>query len=549
MANIFKNHILVSMDSSTILAGAKQVEQKLLKQIKKEKIDQSVKVVETGSLGLSDQGVVLVIYPEGVYYVNVTEADIEEIVQKHLIEGEIVNRLLMGTTPEFTTVRYAREEFNIEEQPRIVLKNCGIINPESIEEYIAMNGYSALGRAITELKPEAVIEELKKSSLRGRGGAGFPTWIKWKAVREEKGPQKYIVCNADEGEPGTFKDRLILEGDPHRIIESMTIAGYTSNATKGFIYIRGEYDLSISRMETAIKQAYEYGLLGKNIFESDFSFDLEVKKGAGSYVCGEETALLESIEGKRANPRHKPPFPTEKGLWQKPTIINNVETLANIPDILINGGNWFKSFGTEQSAGTKVYTILGQLAYPGLIEVEMGTTLREIIYKYGGGVKDGKKLKAVLVGGAAGAFVDESGLDVPLAYETLGVYDAVLGSGAILVMDESACIVDMLACTMRFFRHESCGQCSPCRIGYQQLVRFAEKIAAGKATMEDLDTMKDLAKFMRGSAICALGQSAYLSVSTVLRYFKKELEAHILEKKCPAGVCKITSAKKEMVRG
>ena len=542
---IVNNHILVSIDSSTILAGAKEVTKALTKRIKKAKLTDAVKVVETGSLGLSDKGVVLVIYPEGVHYVNVTVEDVEDIIEKHIKKGEIINRLLLKSEPEVQVVRYAREEFNVEKQPRIVLKNCGIIDPESIEEYIAMGGYNALGRVLTGMQPQEVIDELKKSTLRGRGGAGFPIWIKWNAVKEEKASQKYIVCNADEGEPGTFKDRLIMEGDPHKILEAMTIAGFTTGATKGFIYIRGEYELSISRMENAINQAKEFNLLGDNIFETDFCFDVEVKKGAGSYVCGEETALLESIEGKRANPRHKPPFPTEKGLWQKPTVINNVETLANVPDIIIKGGNWFKGYGTEKSAGTKVYTILGQLAYPGLIEVEMGTTLREIIYKYGGGLKDGKELKAVLVGGAAGAFVDETGLDVPLAYETLGPYDAVLGSGAILVMDDSACIVDMLCSTMHFFQHESCGQCSPCRNGYQQLVKFADSIAKGEAELEDLEKMKDLSKFMRGSAICALGQSAYLSISSIMKYFSKEFETHIVDGKCPAGICKIT----ERVRG
>lgn len=534
---IYNKHILLSIDSSTLIAGARHVEKALVKALKKENLSDKVKLIETGSLGLSDKGVVLVVYPEGVHYVNVTEKDVEEIVQKHLKEGEIVDRLLLEREPEVSTVRYAQEEFQLEKQARIVLKNCGIINPEDIDEYIALNGYSALGRVLTEMKPKDIIDEMKKSQLRGRGGAGFPLWFKWDAVRKESAQPKFIVCNADEGEPGTFKDRLILEGDPHRIIESMVIAGYTTGAERGYIYIRGEYELSIARMERAIKKAYEYNLLGKNIFETNYSFDIEVKKGAGSYVCGEETALLESLEGKRATPRHKPPFPTEKGLWQKPTVINNVETLANVPDIILNGGNWFRGYGTEQSAGTKVYTILGHLTYPGLIEVEMGTTLREIIYKYGGGIGTGRKFKAVLIGGAAGAFIDESALDIRLSYEDLGEYDAVLGSGAILVMDESACMIDILGSTMRFFQHESCGQCSPCRIGYQQLTQYVTRISEGRGTDKDLDDMLELASFMNGSAICALGQSAYLSISSMLKYFKKEFEEHAIDKECKAGIC------------
>ena len=546
---IYNKHVLISIDSSTLLAGARQVEKTLEKTLKKEKLTDSVKLIETGSLGLSDKGVVLVVYPEGVHYVNVTEKDVEEIVQKHFKEGEIVDRLLLEREPEVSTVRYAQEEFQLEKQARIVLKNCGIINPEDIEEYIAVNGYSALGRALTDMKPVDIIAEMKKSQLRGRGGAGFPLWFKWDAVRKEKTTPKYIVCNADEGEPGTFKDRLILEGDPHRIIEAMVIAGYVTGAERGYIYIRGEYDLSISRMERAIKKAYEYNLLGKNIFETDYCFDLEVKKGAGSYVCGEETALLESLEGKRATPRHKPPFPTEKGLWQKPTVINNVETLANVPDIILNGGNWFKGYGTDQSTGTKVYTILGHLTYPGLIEVEMGTTLREIIYKYGGGISTGKKFKATLIGGAAGAFLDETALDIRLSYEDLGEYDAVLGSGAIMVMDESACMIDILGSTMRFFQHESCGQCSPCRVGYQQLTQYVARISEGVGTKSDLDDMIELASFMKGSAICALGQSAYLAVSSILKYFGKEFEEHAVDKVCSAGICPMSKVKEKIQVG
>ncbi len=547
---IYNKHVLISIDSSTLLAGARQVEKKLVETLKKEKLSESIKVIETGSLGLSDQGVVLVVYPEGVHYVHVTEKDVEEIVRKHLKEGEIVDRLLLEREPEVSTVSYTEDEFELEKQARIVLKNCGIINPEDIDEYIALEGYSALGRVLADMKPQDVIGEMKKSELRGRGGAGFPLWFKWNAVKNEPETPKYIVCNADEGEPGTFKDRLILEGDPHRIIEAMIIAGYVTGSHHGYIYIRGEYELSINRMERAISQAYKYNLLGENIFESDFSFDLQVKKGAGSYVCGEETALLESLEGKRATPRHKPPFPTEKGLWWKPTIINNVETLANVPDIILNGGNWFRGYGTEQSAGTKVYTILGHLTYPGLIEVEMGTTLRDIIYKYGGGISTGRQFKAALIGGAAGAFLDETALDIRLSYEDLGEYDAVLGSGAILVMDESACMIDILGSTMRFFQHESCGQCSPCRVGYQQLTLYVDKIAQGKGEMKDLDDMLELASFMNGSAICALGQSAYLSVSSILRYFRKEFEEHITDKKCKAGICSMSeNTEKIAMRG
>jgi NADH-quinone oxidoreductase subunit F len=534
--SIVRSHVLISIDANTLLAGAKAVEEALINELRRRGIDKEVGVIETGPLGIIGKGVVMVVYPEGVYYGNVKLEDIPELVEEHFIKGRPLKRLMIEsiTTPSVVV----KEEVGLtKRQVRIVLKNSGVINPESIEEYIASDGFDGLTKAIFEMKPEDVIKIVKDSGLRGRGGAGFPTGLKWEFTYKIPSDEKYVICNADEGEPGTFKDRLILEGDPYRIVEAMTIAGYAVGAKKGYIYIRGEYKLSIDRMQKAIQTAKEYGLLGDNILGSNFSFDVEVRKGAGAYICGEETALIESLEGKRGVPRIKPPYPVSQGLRNKPTVVNNVETLANIPDIVRNGAEWFRQFGTEKCPGTKVYTILGDVINAGLIEVEMGTPLREIIFQYGGGIKDGKKFKCALVGGAAGAFLGEEMLDVKMDFENLKEYKAVLGSGAILVMNESACIVDMLKSILRFFEHESCGRCTPCRVGTKRLVEIINRFANLEGSEEDIDEMVNISLVMKDTSFCPLGQSVHLPVVSAIRYFKDEFINHFKEKYCVANRC------------
>ena len=534
--SIVRSHVLISIDANTLLAGAKAVEEALINELRRRGIDKEVGVIETGPLGIIGKGVVMVVYPEGVYYGNVKPEDIPELVEEHFIKGRPLKRLMIEsiTTPSVVV----KEEVGLtKRQVRIVLKNSGVINPESIEEYIASDGFDGLTKAIFEMKPEDVIKIVKDSGLRGRGGAGFPTGLKWEFTYKILSEEKYVICNADEGEPGTFKDRLILEGDPYRIVEAMTIAGYAVGAKKGYIYIRGEYKLSIDRMQKAIQTAKEYGLLGDNILGSNFSFDIEVRKGAGAYICGEETALIESLEGKRGVPRIKPPYPVSQGLRNKPTVVNNVETLANIPDIVRNGAEWFRQFGTEKCPGTKVYTILGDVINAGLIEVEMGTPLREIIFQYGGGIKDGKKFKCALVGGAAGAFLGEEMLDVKMDFENLKEYKAVLGSGAILVMNESACIVDMLKSILRFFEHESCGRCTPCRVGTKRLVEIINRFANLEGSEEDIDEMVNISLVMKDTSFCPLGQSVHLPVVSAIRYFKDEFINHFKEKYCVANRC------------
>jgi NADH:ubiquinone oxidoreductase subunit F (NADH-binding)/(2Fe-2S) ferredoxin len=514
-----RSHVLIGIDEASLLAGAKEVEEELIKAIAEQGLSEEIRVVETGNLGVVGHGVLIVVYPEGVTYADVTVDDVSEIVTEHLLKGRPVKRLQIS-------LRLAKEGAGARtgltrEQPRIVLQNCGVIDPESLEEGIAGGAYQGLEKLLTEgISPQGVIDEVTQSGLRGRGGAGFPTGKKWSFTAP--GKEKYLVCNADEGEPGTFKDRLILEGDPHRLIEGMILAGYAIGATKGYVYIRGEYTLSIRRMAKAIEQARDETFLGESILGSDISFDIEIKKGAGAYVCGEETALIESIEGKRGFPRLKPPYPGAVGLWGKPTVVNNVETLANIPSIIFNGAEWFRSFGTKTCPGTKVYAILGHAATPGLIEVEMGTSLREIVYDYGGGVRDGKRFKAALIGGAAGAFVDEAGLDVAMDFDSLAEYAAVLGSGAILVLDEDASIVELMEGILHFFAHESCGQCAPCRIGTDRLVAILERIRAREGSEADLDLLLNVAETMRETSLCPLGQSPIIPIESALRGFKEE---------------------------
>ncbi len=524
--NLVRNHVLISIDAGTIMAGARAVEKALVDEIDKQGLSGEIAVLETGSIGAIGQGVVIVVYPEGLYYANVTPQDAHELVEEHLLKGRPVKRLMMTEMPKQQVISKEKTGL-LKEQPRIVLRNSGIIDPENIEEYIAEGGYEAIERAFTKFKPAGVIQEMKDSGLMGRGGAAFTTGMKWDFASKAPGDVKYIICNADEGEPGTFKDRLILEGDPHKLIEGMMIAGYAVGATKGFVYIRGEYALSIERLEKAIAQARQYSLLGDNILESGFSFDIEVMKGAGAYVCGEETALIESLEGKRGHPRNKPPYPVMEGLWGKPTVVNNVETLANVTEIIRNGADWFRGYGTDKCPGTKVYTIIGNVATPGLIEAEMGTTLRDIIYEYGGGIKDGKKFKGALVGGAAGAFLGPEMLDVQMDFVNLREYAAVLGSGAILVMDESADMLGMLRSVLHFFKHESCGHCVPCRLGTAQLAKIIDRVADGKGKNGDIEKLVKISEVMRDTSFCPLGQSPILPISSSLKYFKDEIFSHV----------------------
>lgn len=517
-----RSQVLIEIEEDSLLAGAREVEQAFSAAIKEQGLDQEVRVAETGNLGIIGRGVVVVIYPEGTTYVGVTVEDVPEIVSEHLMKGHPVKRLQVCLPP--CGDREKKGLGLTREQPRIVLKNCGIIDPENLEEAIAVGAYQAVERVLTEgISPAGVIDEVSRSGLRGRGGAGFPTGKKWSFTAP--GDEKYLVCNADEGEPGTCKDRLILEGDPHRLIEGMILAGYAIGARQGYIYIRGEYTLAIDRMTRAIEQARSNDLLGEHILGSDMSFDIEIKKGAGAYVCGEETALIESIEGKRGYPRLKPPYPGQVGLRGKPTVVNNVETLANVAPIIINGADWFRSFGTKTCPGTKVYIILGHAANPGLIEVEMGTPLREIIYGYGGGLRDGKRFKAALIGGAAGAFVDKAGLDVAMDFDSLRDYSAVLGSGAILVLSEDTSIVELLQGILHFFAHESCGQCATCRSGTGRLVDILERFCVGSGSEQDLDLLLRVAKLMRDASFCPLGQSPVIPIESAVRAFKQEFLA------------------------
>jgi NADH-quinone oxidoreductase subunit F len=514
-----RGHVLIGVNEEALLAGAREVEGALRNALEEVGLHEEIDVIETGDLGVTGRGVVLSVYPDGVLYADVRVEDVAEIVSEHLLKGRAVERLRLPATPTTPTGLTGK-------QPRIVLENCGVIDPESLEEAVAVGAYEAMAQVIEKgMTPAAVIEEVKRSGLRGRGGAGFPTGLKWSFTAA--GEDKYIVCNADEGEPGTFKDRLILEGDPHRLIEGMMLAGHAVGASKGYVYIRGEYHLSIRRMETAIGAARDAGLLGEGIFGSDFSFDIEIKKGAGAYVCGEETSLIESIEGKRGYPRLKPPYPGAVGLWSKPTVVNNVETLANVPPILRHGAAWFRGYGTETCPGTKVYTILGQIAHPGLIEAEMGTTLRTIIESYGGGVEDGKAFKGALIGGAAGAFVCPDCLDRPMDFDGLRELSAVLGSGAILVLGEDASIVEMLDGILAFFRHESCGQCAPCRAGTRALSTIMRAIRSGEGRPGDLERMVAIAETMQAASLCPLGQSVILPIESALQHFRPEFEARL----------------------
>lgn len=528
--SIYRTHILVPVDEGTVQAGVFEVKRRLEKELLEKGLAEEVKVVETGTVGVLGKGVMLAVYPDRVYYTDLRPADVALIVEEHLLKGRVPSSLRHGSVDVQGGAAPSKPGLT-RSQKRVVLDKAWKMAPDDIREVLANGGYAGLERMVGErMSPEAVIAQVKKSGLRGRGGAGFPTGLKWELTRAAAGAQKYVICNADEGEPGTFKDRLILEGDPHRLVEAMAIAGYAIGATKGYVYVRGEYRLSIERMQKAIEQAREYGLLGSDVLESGFAFDLEIKKGAGAYVCGDETALLESLEGKRGNPRVKPPYPVTNGLWQLPTAVNNVETLANVPAILSRGADWFRSMGTETCSGTKVFTILGRVEHPGLIEVEMGTPLREIIFSYGGGVSAGKRFKAALLGGASGVFLPEGLLDVRMDFEGLKQNKAVLGSGAVLVMDEDTSIVDMLFSVLKFFAHESCGRCAPCRIGTKQLLNLAWKLRAGKGKGNDVETMLRLAEVMQATALCPLGQSVIMPVKSAIENFRDEFDARVAKK-------------------
>ena len=541
---MIRAQVLICGGTGCTSSGSKAIQQAFTEQIDIAGLADEVKLVQTGCFGLCALGPVVIIYPDGTFYSRVTAEDVPEIVSEHLLKGRIVERLVYADTGDQTVENVADVSLSdtafYKAQHRVALRNCGVINPENIDEYIAMDGYQALGKVLTEMTPEEVIDVVLKSGLRGRGGAGFPTGRKWSMARTlvSDADQKYVCCNADEGDPGAFMDRSVLEGDPHAVLEAMAIAGYAIGANQGFIYVRAEYPIAVSRLKIAIQQAHEYGLLGKNIFGTGFDFDIELRLGAGAFVCGEETALMTSIEGKRGEPRPRPPFPAVKGLFGKPTILNNVETYANIPQIILKGADWFASMGTEKSKGTKVFALGGKIKHTGLVEVPMGTTLRQIVEEIGGGIPNGKKFKAAQTGGPSGGCIPAEHLDVPIDYDNLIAIGSMMGSGGLIVMDEDNCMVDIAKFFLEFTVDESCGKCTPCRVGTKRLLEMLTKITEGKGTMEDLDRMEELCYYIKNNALCGLGQTAPNPVLSTLRYFRDEYVAHIVDKKCPAGVCK-----------
>jgi len=509
-------------------------------EIKKVGLDKEVQMVQTGCFGLCALGPIMIVYPEAKFYSRVEVSDIPEIVSEHLLKGRVVERLLYHETVcDEEGVKSLNDTGFYKKQLRVALRNCGVINPEEIDEYIGADGYEALGKCLTEMTPEDVIKIILDSGLRGRGGGGLPTGRKWDLARKlvPNADQKYVCCNADEGDPGAFMDRSVLEGDPHVLVESMAIAGYAIGANMGYVYIRAEYPIAVNRLEIAIKQAREYGLLGNNIFGTDFAFDLEIRLGAGAFVCGEETALMTSIEGHRGEPNPRPPFPAEKGLWGKPTVLNNVETYANIPQIILKGADWFAGMGTEKSKGTKVFALGGKINNTGLVEIPMGTTLREVVYEIGGGIPNGKKFKAAQTGGPSGGCIPMAQIDIPIDYDNLIEIGSMMGSGGLIVMDEDNCMVDIAKFFLEFTVDESCGKCTPCRIGTKRLYETLEKITSGNGTMEDVDSLDGLCNYICDNSLCGLGQTAPNPVKSTLRYFKDEYIAHVKDKKCPAGVC------------
>ena len=532
--------IVVCGGTGCMSSNSKLIKEEFDLKIKEYGLENEVEVFQSGCFGLCEKGPVVVVFPDATFYSHMTVKDVEPVVTEHLLKGRVyTKKAYTEMTPEDKKkVCTFREMKFYGRQERIVLRNCGMIDPTKIDEYIGHNGYLALGKVLTEMTPEEVVEVVKASGLRGRGGGGFPTGLKWALTAKNKGQDKYIICNADEGDPGAFMDRSILEGDPHALIEAMAIGGYAIGANQGYVYVRAEYPLAVERLEWAIKQAYEYGLLGQNILGTDFNFDLEVRLGAGAFVCGEETALMASIEGERGMPRNKPPFPADCGLWQKPSVINNVETYANVPQIILNGAEWFNKTGTAKSKGTKVFALGGKINNTGLVEIPMGTTLREVIYEIGGGIPKGKAFKAVQTGGPSGGCLTAKHLDTPIDYDNLVALGSMMGSGGMIVMDEDNCMVDVARFYLDFTVDESCGKCTPCREGTRRMLEILDKITKGEGTMDDLKTLEDLAHSIKDSALCGLGQTAPNPVLSTLNNFYDEYVAHVVDKKCPAGVCK-----------
>ena len=542
---MIRAHVLICGGTGCTSSGSKSIQNAFAESIEKYGLSEEVKLVQTGCFGLCALGPVVIVHPDGTFYSRVEEKDVDEIVSEHLLKGRPVQHLVYNDTGKETP---AAEEIvgNVslndtafyKSQKRIVLRNCGVIDPEKIDEYIAMDGYAALGKALTEMTPDEVIQCITDSGLRGRGGGGFPTGRKWALTAPNQAPQKYVVCNADEGDPGAFMDRSVLEGDPHALIEAMAIAGYAIGATQGYVYVRAEYPIAVARLQIAIDQAREYGLLGKNIFGSGFDFDLHIRLGAGAFVCGEETALMTSIEGNRGEPRPRPPYPAVKGLYNSPTVENNVETFANVPQIILNGADWFRSMGTERSSGTKVFALGGKINNTGLVEIPMGTTLREIIEDIGGGIPDGKKFKAAQTGGPSGGCIPADLIDTEVDFDNLTAIGCMMGSGGLIVMDEDNCMVDIAKFFLEFTVDESCGKCTPCRVGTKRLLELLERITRGEGKLEDLDEMEELCNYIKANSLCGLGQTAPNPVLSTLRFFRDEYVSHIVDKKCPAGVCK-----------
>ena len=539
---MIRAHVLICGGTGCTSSGSQAIQEAFAENIKAFGLTEEVKVVQTGCFGLCALGPVVIVYPDGTFYSRVTAEDVKEIVEEHLLKGRKVERLIYSDTGEEVVADKTAVALNdtafYKSQNRVVLRNCGVIDPESIDEYIAMDGYAALGKVLTEMKPEEVIDVIKASGLRGRGGGGFPTGVKWSLCAPNKADQKYVVCNADEGDPGAFMDRSVLEGDPHCLVEAMAIAGYAIGATEGYVYVRAEYPIAVKRLQKAIDDAREYGLLGKNIFDSGFDFNLHIRLGAGAFVCGEETALMTSIEGNRGEPRPRPPYPAVKGLFGKPTVENNVETFANVPQIILRGAEWFASMGTERSKGTKVFALGGNINNTGLVEIPMGTTLRHIIDDIGGGIPNGKKFKAAQTGGPSGGCIPESLIDTEVDFDNLTAIGCMMGSGGLIVMDEDTCMVDMAKFFLEFTVDESCGKCTPCRVGTKRLLEMLDKITQGKGTLEDVDKLEELCKYIKQNSLCGLGQTAPNPVLATLNFFRDEYVAHVVDKKCPAGVCK-----------
>ena len=546
---MIRSHVLICGGTGCTSSGSLKIQEQFVENLEKYGIADEVKIVQTGCFGLCALGPVVIIHPEGTFYSRVEPKDVEEIVSEHLLKGRIVERLVYsdtGNSEEAEAV--ANISLNdtafYKTQQRVVLRNCGVIDPEDINEYIAMDGYAALGKVLTEMTPEDVIKVVTDSGLRGRGGGGFPTGRKWALTAPNKADQKYVVCNADEGDPGAFMDRSVLEGDPHCIIEAMAIAGYAIGASQGYVYVRAEYPIAVKRLQIAIEQAREMGLLGKNIFDSGFDFDLDIRLGAGAFVCGEETALMTSIEGNRGEPRPRPPYPAVKGLYNRPTVENNVETFANIPQIILRGADWFASMGTEKSKGTKVFALGGKIENTGLVEIPMGTTVREIIDEIGGGIPGGKKFKAAQTGGPSGGCIPARLIDTPVDYDNLTAIGCMMGSGGLIVMDEDTCMVDMAKFFLEFTVDESCGKCTPCRIGTKRLLEMLEQITKGNGTLELIDEMEKLCYYIKDNALCGLGQTAPNPVLSTLNFFRDEYISHVVDKKCPAGVCQALTSYK-----